>query len=154
MFNAPSNLPRAAAAALALALFGALPGAALAGPWVKAPGAGYAKAYTSLYRTGEHQIASPTGLQYVEGVFVGSYTGIYAEVGVAPRLMATANVPFVFARNTDEGGERYTNRGVGDVEVARRSQDRLVCRGGRGWRRHGALAVSGRYCLRSLAVNP
>lgn len=100
-----------------LLLMIALPGSAQAGPWVKAPGDGYAKAYSAVYRTGEHQIATPTGVEFVEGTFIGSYTGIYAEAGVAPRLMLLGTLPGVFAINQDEEGERFTNGGLGDMEL-------------------------------------
>ena len=87
-----------------------------AGPWTKAPGEGYAKVSTAVYTTSEHMISSPTGLQYIDGAYVGSYTGVYTELGILPNLMGLVSLPFVYGMNLGPGDETYTNAGVGDVD--------------------------------------
>lgn len=101
------------AALLAAVAISAAADEARAQAWVKPPGDAYVKVTAGTFQS--------TGNYDVDGDFEeppfeyeNSSVGIYAEVGVAPRLALSINTSFYRAVNTVEERTRYINTGPGD----------------------------------------
>lgn len=87
--------------------------AALAGPWVKAPGQVYAKLGTSRFSSSGY--IGPDGAAVAGLRYIGLTEHLYVEAGLLPHLQVVANLPFVGARNID-GELVFINRQFGDAD--------------------------------------
>jgi hypothetical protein len=86
--------------------------AALAGPWVKAPGHAYLKAGYSQFSA--DSFVQPDGTTVQGTRYVGHTSSLYGEVGLTEGLQAVLSAPFVGSRNiVDEVS--YINRWAGDL---------------------------------------
>ncbi|MEZ4461481.1 MAG: hypothetical protein R3E66_17530 [bacterium] len=86
---------------------------AVAGPWVNAPGEGYAKVSGSTFSS--DQVVDADG---VEGTTPWTYSNqsitTYFDVGIAPRVGLNLTVPFQISANTYDS-IRYERSGLGDL---------------------------------------
>jgi hypothetical protein len=84
-----------------------LTGAALAGPWVRAPGDWYLKGSFSSFRTPDQALS-----------YRAWSASAYGEVGVVRHLQATFSLPYTAAANQISGSTlSYRDAGVGPVLV-------------------------------------
>lgn len=90
-------------------------GAALAGPWVKAPGSWYAKAAYGQFRSDAYVDGDG---ELIEGAaYVGQSVVLYGEAGLGAGFQAVASVPWQLASQTDDSERSYHRAGVGDMEL-------------------------------------
>jgi hypothetical protein len=82
--------------------------------WVKAPGASYVKVTAATFQsTGNYDVDGNE--EDVPFEYENTSIGLYAEVGLIPRLALSINTSFYRAVNTVEERTRYINTGPGDL---------------------------------------
>lgn len=91
----------------------ALSTTAMAGPWVRDPGAGYAKLGWRGFQSDNGMVSGEsTGLKYT------SHTvGLYSEIGIPGQLQLTVDLPFVSATHASPDGVKFHHRWTGDLRV-------------------------------------
>jgi hypothetical protein len=99
-------------AILALGLFS---GSAMAGPWVKGQGNGYAKVGNVTFVS--DYFYDEAGLAQSGDPFIlrANTTYFYGEVGIFERLMMVGMVPYVFSTNQHLSGLNFHTFGFGDA---------------------------------------
>jgi hypothetical protein len=94
-------------------LLALLPSLADAGPWLREPGAGYAK-------LGFSHFASRTGVREGESTglpFRSDEVSFYGEVGLPDGTQLVVSLPFVAATQVAANGTRFRHQSVGDIRV-------------------------------------
>jgi hypothetical protein len=90
--------------------------AAAAGPWVREPGAWYAKASYAEFRTSA--FVAPGEGDEAPMAYVGRAASVYAEVGLVRRLQLVAELPWITASNRFPGSAlAWTSSGLGSLRA-------------------------------------
>jgi hypothetical protein len=84
--------------------------------WVKPPGESYVKVTAGTFQS-DANIDLQGNIDDAPFLYENSSVGIYAEVGLIPRLALSLDTSFFRAINTVEERTRYINTGAGDLGI-------------------------------------